>query len=64
MSLTVNSVVDHAQGCEISINLIPHTIDNTALGQLSPGVAVNLEVDLIARYVERMLSSQPAATTA
>ena len=64
VSLTVNSVVDHAQGCEISINLIPHTIDNTALGQLSPGVAVNLEVDLIARYVERMLSSQPAATTA
>jgi riboflavin synthase len=64
VSLTVNSVADHAQGCEISINLIPHTIDNTALGRLSPGVAVNLEVDLIARYVERMLSSQPASTTA
>jgi len=68
VSLTVNRVVDRmagdTAGCEISINLIPHTIDNTALGQLSPGVAVNLEVDLIARYVERMLSSQPAATTA
>ena len=59
VSLTVNSVADHARGCEISINLIPHTIDNTALGQLSAGVAVNLEVDLIARYVERMLSAQP-----
>lgn len=63
VSLTVNSVADHANGCEISINLIPHTLDNTALGRLSAGVAVNLEVDLIARYVERMLSSQPASTT-
>ena len=59
VSLTVNSVADQAQGCEISINLIPHTINNTALGQLARGVAVNLEVDLIARYVERMLSAQP-----
>jgi riboflavin synthase len=63
VSLTVNRVVDHAGGCEISINLIPHTIDNTALGRLQPGVAVNLEIDLIARYVERMLSA-PAPTPA
>jgi riboflavin synthase len=61
VSLTVNRVVDHAGGCEISINLIPHTIDNTALGRLQPGVAVNLEIDLIARYVERMLSAAPPA---
>lgn len=60
VSLTVNSVTDHATdppaGCEIGINLIPHTIENTALGHLKPGSAVNLEIDLIARYVERMLT--------
>ena len=58
-SLTVNRVVDltddDAGGSEISINLIPHTVQNTALGQLAPGSQVNLEIDLIARYVERML---------
>ncbi len=63
VSLTVNRVADHARGCEISINLIPHTIDNTALGRLQPGTNVNLEIDLIARYVERMLSA-PAPTSA
>ena len=61
VSLTVNRVTDlagdadHAPGCEISINLIPHTVQNTALGQLAQGSRVNLEIDLIARYVERML---------
>ncbi|MFW9617186.1 riboflavin synthase [Aquabacterium sp.] len=55
-SLTVNSVADDANGsCVFSINLIPHTIENTALGDLKAGAKVNLEVDLIARYVERML---------
>lgn len=63
VSLTVNSVQDLPAGCLISINLIPHTIENTALGTLSSGSRVNLEIDLIARYVERMLSptAQPAA---
>jgi riboflavin synthase len=56
VSLTVNRVVDDAGGCEISINLIPHTVGNTTLGTLKPADRVNLEVDLIARYVERMLS--------
>jgi riboflavin synthase len=56
VSLTVNSVTDHAEGCTISINLIPHTIEVTTLKHLAAGVRVNLEVDLIARYVERMLS--------
>lgn len=57
VSLTVNRVQDLAdgKGCEISINLIPHTVENTALGQLKQGSSVNLEIDLIARYVERML---------
>ena len=56
VSLTVNQVVDTANGCEFSINLIPHTIAVTTLKHLSSGVKVNLEVDLIARYVERMLT--------
>jgi riboflavin synthase len=55
VSLTVNQVDDRAEGCEISINLIPHTLQNTSLGSLAPGRRVNLEIDLIARYVERML---------
>jgi riboflavin synthase len=56
VSLTVNSVKDISAGCEISINLIPHTVQNTALGSLQAGSAVNLEIDTVARYVERMLS--------
>ena len=57
VSLTVNRVSDGADGCELSINLIPHTVQNTALGQLSEGSAVNLEIDTVARYVERMLGA-------
>ena len=56
VSLTVNRVNDSAQGCELSINLIPHTLENTTLGTLQIGQRVNLEIDLIARYVERMLT--------
>ena len=56
VSLTVNTVRDGADGCEISINLIPHTVQNTALQALKPGAHVNLEIDTVARYVERMLS--------
>ncbi len=57
VSLTVNRVHDTSTDCEISINLIPHTVHNTALGTLERGARVNLEIDLIARYVERMLSA-------
>ena len=57
VSLTVNSTQDTADGCLISINLIPHTVQNTALGGLAEGAAVNLEIDTVARYVERMLGS-------
>ncbi|MFY7860076.1 MAG: riboflavin synthase [Limnohabitans sp.] len=62
VSLTVNQVTDLAEGCEISINLIPHTVDNTALGSLQAGSRVNLEIDTVARYVERMLSAGLAPT--
>ena len=63
VSLTVNRVQDQAAGCTISINLIPHTVENTALGVLRAGAAVNLEIDLIARYVERMLSTPAPSLT-
>lgn len=56
VSLTTNTVVDNAQGTVISINLIPHTIAVTTLKHLCEGDQVNVEIDLIARYVERMLS--------
>ena len=56
VSLTVNRIQDVSNGCEFSINLIPHTVQNTALGALSAGSLVNLEIDTVARYVERMLS--------
>ena len=59
VSLTVNQIQDSASGCEASINLIPHTVENTALGALAAGSSVNLEIDLIARYVERMLHADP-----
>ena len=56
-SLTVNQIEDVANGCLMHINLIPHTLENTTLQYLKAGSPVNLEVDLIARYVERMLSA-------
>lgn len=61
VSLTVNTVADHAEGTDLSINLIPHTVQNTSLHALAAGHRVNLEIDLIARYVERMLGAGKAA---
>ena len=61
VSLTVNRVLDTAEGCEFSINLIPHTIQVTTLKHLVVGTRVNLEIDLIARYCERLLSYQNRA---
>ena len=55
-SLTVNQIEDQVNGCLMHINLIPHTLENTTLQYLKVGSIVNLEVDLIARYVERMMS--------
>jgi riboflavin synthase len=58
VSLTINRVTDRPGGCEFSINLIPHTVEVTTLRDLVPGARVNLEIDMIARYVERMLQGQ------
>jgi riboflavin synthase len=52
VSLTVNEV----DGARFGVNLIPHTRDVTTLGNLVPGAAVNLEIDPVARYVERLLA--------
>lgn len=56
VSLTTNTVA----GTDFTINLIPHTLEATTLKRLAPGARVNLEVDLIARYVERMLGDYTA----
>jgi riboflavin synthase len=65
VSLTINAVDDHAWsrvgaaegGCDFAINLIPHTVAVTTLKRLRIGDRVNLEIDTIARYVERMLAT-------
>jgi len=53
VSLTVNG----AEGARFDVNLVPHTLAVTVLGDYRPGTRVNLEVDIIARYVERMMQS-------
>jgi riboflavin synthase len=58
-SVTINGVsltVNRVEGPEFSVNLIPHTVAVTNLRHLAAGSRVNLEIDLIARYVERMLA--------
>ncbi len=60
-SITINGVsltVNHVSGAEFEVNLIPHTLDMTTLNELKVGAKVNLEIDLIARYVERMLTAE------
>ncbi len=61
VSLTINTVDDHERGCDFSINLIPHTVAVTTLKDLKAGDKVNLEIDTIARYVERMMGLTTAA---
>jgi riboflavin synthase len=57
VSLTVNG----AEGDRFDVNLVPHTLEVTTLGSLQPGSRVNLEIDIIARYLERLLAPAPAA---
>ena len=60
-SITIDGVsltVNHVAGAEFEVNLIPHTLAVTTLNQLRAGTKVNLEIDLIARYVERMMQAE------
>ena len=56
-SLTVNKV----EGAEFELNIVPHTLEKTVIGSYQPGTRVNLEVDVIARYLERLLLGDKAA---
>lgn len=56
VSLTVNEVSDGETGSTYGVNIIPHTMEVTTFGGLQPGDRVNLEVDMVARYLERLQS--------
>ncbi|WP_037498575.1 riboflavin synthase [Sphingomonas jaspsi] len=58
VSLTVNEVRDQADGTHFSVNIIPHTADHTTLGSLAQGDPVNVEIDVLARYLKRMADAQ------
>ncbi len=58
-SLTVNKV----EGAEFELNIVPHTLKWTIMGSYQPGTRVNLEVDVLARYLERLLLGDKAAET-
>lgn len=57
ISLTVNEV----NGTDFELNIVPHTLSNTIMGEYRVGTQVNLEVDVIARYLERLLLGEKAA---
>ena len=64
-SITINGVsltVNQVAGSEFEVNLIPHTLEVTTLDELKAGDKVNLEIDLIARYVERMMQAEKEQT--
>lgn len=57
VSLTVNDLADQPDGtCHFTVNVIPHTAEVTTLGELAEGDGVNLEIDVLARYLQRMQS--------
>jgi len=58
VSLTVNDVRDAEDGTHFSVNVIPHTKQETTLGDLAQGRQLNVEVDVIARYIDRMLATR------
>ena len=58
VSLTVNDVRDAEDGTHCSVNVIPHTARETTLGELTQGRQLNVEIDVIARYIDRMLATR------
>ncbi len=57
-SLTINTVEDLADAVRFTVNIIPHTADHTTLGGMTAGRAVNLEIDVLARYLQRMTQAR------
>jgi riboflavin synthase len=58
VSLTVNEVQDAPESGRFEVNIIPHTAAVTTLGACRPGTRVNLEIDLLARYVQRLMTKE------
>lgn len=58
VSLTVNDVRDAEDGTHFSVNVIPHTAKETTLGDLTEGRQLNVEIDVIARYLDRMVAAR------
>ena len=58
VSLTVNDVRDAEDGTHFSVNIIPHTAKETTLGDLTAGRQLNVEIDVIARYLDRMIAAR------
>ena len=58
VSLTVNDVRDAEDGTHFSVNIIPHTAHETTLGGIAQGRQLNVEIDVLARYIDRMLSAR------
>jgi riboflavin synthase len=58
VSLTVNDVSDADDGTRFSVNIIPHTAHATTLGEMAAGRQLNVEIDVIARYIDRMLAAR------
>jgi riboflavin synthase len=58
VSLTVNEVRDAEDGTQFSVNIIPHTAHETTLGEIAAGRQLNVEIDVIARYLDRMVAAR------
>ena len=63
VSLTVNEVSDDDGVTHFTVNIIPHTAEHTTFAEIAPGRQLNVEIDVIARYLERMLANQAHATS-
>jgi riboflavin synthase len=58
VSLTVNDVENISDGVRFAVNIIPHTAAETTLGEIAAGDSVNIEIDVLARYLGRMMDSR------
>jgi riboflavin synthase len=62
VSLTVNEVQDEGEATTFTVNIIPHTAEHTTLGAVRPGQQLNVEIDVLARYLERMMAARSQHT--